>query len=1426
MQVDLRENHHRGRTKPSHRTKTDRRNDEEEQQEEEEEEEEREGEGEEEDEEEEEEEEADETEKRATRRGSSKRGGAASVRRRRQSSPPSSPSASSPSTPTVARGRKRGRRAGGATPSSSTSRSSSRRGKAGGGREEDVPSAEEESFTDLWRQLARSPTSTVKSIARAFLDSYEAANQGGKFRLQAELINLTLEVAGGVGGLTVTEVRGLNEEVDVVELREKCEDQAMLVQGEPPLQKVRKLETRLRELFHRLYSDGGVELLVDDRFFNAVLPSFISVFSASAVRTFRFALSVAYQGLMAGLIDAALEVEKRTVTAEAQLAAATARKSKASAALSAQLTESISELTAALELLHSLLKKLFASVFCHRYRDVDAELRALYLSSLSSWMSSYPSFFVLDSYLKYLGWTLFDKAAVVRRASLGGLLRLYSSADVDLFKRLDAFTQRFLRRLEEMCEDVDGHVSGLAIQVLAVLLRLGVLKEEEATHVPVLLWDEDSAVRKSAAQFVVADMFGDKEQTGEEGREGEDGGQGGRQRGRRGADEGTCQKHEDDLLQLLLLFQRYCPLVTAKSGRVEGGGSGSKKRRRGQKEVDGESQGREVPHLRHLLVHQGRLTELRGDEYQHAMEVMVEGLLPHLSALQDWPSIARLLLTGETAGEEGQAKGKKKKKAGGGGGGAASEGPLTSELRLFLCHLLVAAAKSVTKAAVDKGGGGKDSQGEQKERHKAAVERRREAAMGVSLFLIEQLPLLLSTHLSSSSHLTVLLQLLSVLDWAQFAQHRQRSQFSALVVVMKKMMTSQVDWPVLRECGLGWKRLVKDNDSYEEEAAHAVEEVSVEWREALRKEWQSLAEGGSQEEGRAAVEWLEDEDRALTLLALVKRILALTRALHLPDLSYSSPHLHSIFHQLLPAVADKAHQGGSLLQHELLHSLLHLLYIDIVWGFCALDRQKPSRAAMERLIIQRNDLCSVLHRLLEHSSSFALKDAAFEMTSDLFVLFSVKLQGGTLTDLVLNRERAQPLSAAFAEHFQLMMDGEQGKERWEEQRQREAVSGGGSEEAVDEELRVSELLADLRVEALTAAGKVLCFDQPRPGPTTSSQSFTSPPPPRHVQLTCHFLSHFISDHPEVVALIKHSMHVMRDLHFAGFLQAQRLTLIHLYEHHADDEPMKALSHKFALFHGVQHPSLLPLLRSSLGFAVAEPPTRLSFLDLLLPFVSRSSRTDADALFEALQTLKPQLLEAKKGDSRAVRREEADSWAALDRLEEALAKKRGKANATAKRSVERLEGEEGEGGGEEEEEEEPSLLLTPSSRTSTSTPVRRVAPRSAGSERSGRSILSLGLSPVREVEEEEAKGGTSGGGRPGKRSRAQRDREEDKEEEVDEGEQKEGDVDGGEVEASDGTGEVEEAEEAEEESRGSRKRINRGRTRKATPTRGRSRRGRR
>jgi len=46
-------------------------------------------------------------------------------------------------------------------------------------------------------------------------------------------------------------------------------------------------------------------------------------------------------------------------------------------------------------------------------RDSQAEIRAICTTEIGVWMKNYPGMFLDDSYLKYIGWTLYDRVCEV-----------------------------------------------------------------------------------------------------------------------------------------------------------------------------------------------------------------------------------------------------------------------------------------------------------------------------------------------------------------------------------------------------------------------------------------------------------------------------------------------------------------------------------------------------------------------------------------------------------------------------------------------------------------------------------------------------------------------------------------------------------------------------------------------------------------------------------------------------------------------------------------------------------------------------------------------------------------------------------------------------------------------------------------------------
>uniref|UniRef100_G3UQ14 Cohesin subunit SA n=1 Tax=Meleagris gallopavo TaxID=9103 RepID=G3UQ14_MELGA len=91
--------------------------------------------------------------------------------------------------------------------------------------------------------------------------------------------------------------------------------------------------------------------------------------------------------------------------------------------------------------IQNMMHAIFKGMFLSRYRDVVPEIRATCIEEIGNWIKTYPDVFLNDSYLKYIGWMLYDKQAEVRLKCLLGLQGIYSRKE--LVSKMDLFTSRF-----------------------------------------------------------------------------------------------------------------------------------------------------------------------------------------------------------------------------------------------------------------------------------------------------------------------------------------------------------------------------------------------------------------------------------------------------------------------------------------------------------------------------------------------------------------------------------------------------------------------------------------------------------------------------------------------------------------------------------------------------------------------------------------------------------------------------------------------------------------------------------------------------------------------------------------------------------------------------------------------------------------------
>lgn len=149
---------------------------------------------------------------------------------------------------------------------------------------------------------------------------------------------------------------------------------------------------------------------------------------------------------------------------------------------------------------NSIDTELSHSVFVHRYRDLDPNIRAECVRAVGLWFRKYPKYFFEADHILYVAWVLSDSNNHVRLEAVKALSGIYEQ--VDYIGLLNHFTERFKPRLIEMAtSDTELSIRVTVIQVLSAI-DSHFLVTEEREKLSLLLFDEEPKVRKAVSHFV------------------------------------------------------------------------------------------------------------------------------------------------------------------------------------------------------------------------------------------------------------------------------------------------------------------------------------------------------------------------------------------------------------------------------------------------------------------------------------------------------------------------------------------------------------------------------------------------------------------------------------------------------------------------------------------------------------------------------------------------------------------------------------------------------------------------------------------------------------------------------------------------------------------------------------------------------------
>ena len=102
--------------------------------------------------------------------------------------------------------------------------------------------------------------------------------------------------------------------------------------------------------------------------------------------------------------------------------------------------------------MQSLISELLDSVYRHRYRDTNTDIRVSTASAMGTWIQTNPKLFCQDQFLRYFGWMMTDRNALVRKETLKGIKILFQAQNGPYLNQ--KFTTKFVPRFVEMTQDV------------------------------------------------------------------------------------------------------------------------------------------------------------------------------------------------------------------------------------------------------------------------------------------------------------------------------------------------------------------------------------------------------------------------------------------------------------------------------------------------------------------------------------------------------------------------------------------------------------------------------------------------------------------------------------------------------------------------------------------------------------------------------------------------------------------------------------------------------------------------------------------------------------------------------------------------------------------------------------------------------------
>ncbi|XP_077292414.1 stromal antigen isoform X2 [Arctopsyche grandis] len=358
-----------------------------------------------------------------------------------------------------------------------------------------------EDETSLYFILRNSKIS-LNTIIDDWIESYKSNKEAALMQLMQFFIN-----ASGCKGKITPEMAQMEHVMIIRKMTEEFDEES----GEYPLimngQAWKKFRTNFCDFIQTLVKQCQYSIIYDQFLMDNII-SLLTGLSDSQVRAFRHTATLAVMKLMTALVDVALlgSINCDNCLRQYEAERLKGRDKRASDRLEVLLVKR-QELEENMDEIKNMLSYMFKSVFVHRYRDTLPDIRAITMAEIGIWMEKFPSNFLDDLYLKYIGWTLHDKVGEVRLKCLQALQPLYSCEE--LKGKLELFTSKFKDRIVSMTLDKEYDVAVQAVKLVISILKIhhDILTDKDCEHVYELVYSSHRAVAQAAGEFLNVRLF-------------------------------------------------------------------------------------------------------------------------------------------------------------------------------------------------------------------------------------------------------------------------------------------------------------------------------------------------------------------------------------------------------------------------------------------------------------------------------------------------------------------------------------------------------------------------------------------------------------------------------------------------------------------------------------------------------------------------------------------------------------------------------------------------------------------------------------------------------------------------------------------------------------------------------------------------------